>query len=84
MCHDYLQTIIMYSSMVFIVLKGVIEEGGVRQVWETSKKFGRIEFSDWDPYPTTRHTNWSLVIGGYFMWLAIYGCNQAQVSYSLE
>jgi len=34
---------------------------------------------NWDFNPTTRHTIWSLVIGGYFTWITIYGTNQAQV-----
>ena len=37
-----------------------------------------IYFS-FDPDPKTRHTVWSLVIGGTFTLLAIYGVNQAQV-----
>ena len=26
-----------------------------------------------------RHTVWTLVVGGYFTWVTIYGVNQAQV-----
>ena len=33
----------------------------------------------WDPNPLQRHNIWSLVFGGCFTWLAIYGVNQAQV-----
>ena len=29
--------------------------------------------------PVTRHSAWSLVIGGTFTWVAVYGVNQAQV-----
>ena len=28
---------------------------------------------------TTRHTVWSMVIGGYFTWISVYGINQTQV-----
>ena len=31
------------------------------------------------PDPLERHTCWSLVVGGVFLWTAIYGVNQAQV-----
>ena len=31
------------------------------------------------PDPKVRHSAWSLVIGGTFTWVAIYGVNQAQV-----
>jgi len=36
-----------------------------------------------DPNPLTRHTVWSLVIGGTFTWVAVYGVNQAQVQRAL-
>lgn len=38
----------------------------------------RFYFSfDFDP--TTRHTVWSLTIGGFFTWLSIYGVSQPMV-----
>ena len=38
--------------------------------------FPHFSFS---PDPKVRHSAWSLVIGGTFTWVAIYGVNQAQV-----
>ena len=35
--------------------------------------------ASFDVDPGKRHTFWSLVIGGYFTWAAIYGVNQSQV-----
>lgn len=35
--------------------------------------------SSFDPDPTTRHTVWSLAVGGIFIYLSIYGVNQTQV-----
>ena len=32
-----------------------------------------------DPDITTPYTMWSVVIGGWFYWLSIYGTNQAMV-----
>ena len=32
-----------------------------------------------DPDPRTRNTVWSVIIGGFFQWLAIYGGSQAQM-----
>ena len=32
-----------------------------------------------DPNPTTRHSAWSLVVGGTIGWIATYGVNQASV-----
>ena len=36
-----------------------------------------------DVDPFKRHTFWTLSIGGFFTWLAIYGVNQAQVQRAL-
>ncbi|MCL4130426.1 UNVERIFIED_CONTAM: hypothetical protein GTU68_022481 [Idotea baltica] len=76
---DALQTIVMYGSTLFIVIKGAIDEGGFSHVWEVSTRGNRTELFNWDPDPRVRHTFWSLVFGGYFVWIAIYGVNQAQV-----
>lgn len=76
---DTLQVLIMYVTMVFIVIYGSIEVGGFGYVWEKALESGRAELVDWDPNPTTRHSIWTLIIGGYFTWVTIYGCNQAQV-----
>lgn len=32
-----------------------------------------------DPNPTTRHTVWSVVIGGFFYWTSLFCTNQASV-----
>lgn len=41
-------------------------------------------YCSFDPNPTTRHTVWNLVFGGQFVWLAIYGVNQAQVQRAMS
>lgn len=76
---DTLQVIIMYGSIMFVILKGMVDQGGFNEVWRKNVEGGRVELINWDPNPTTRHTFWTLVIGGYFTWITIYGCNQAQV-----
>ncbi|XP_042876525.1 sodium-coupled monocarboxylate transporter 1-like [Penaeus japonicus] len=76
---DAIQMIIMFGSTLFIIIKGTIDMGGFEYVWETNKASGRIELVNFDPNPTTRHSIWTLVIGGYFTWIANYGVNQAQV-----
>ncbi|XP_076348604.1 sodium-coupled monocarboxylate transporter 2-like isoform X2 [Tachypleus tridentatus] len=76
---DFFQVIMMFSSVIVIVIKGVYDEGGIQHVWKTSEEGQRIEFFNFSPDPTVRHTVWSLGIGGYFTWLAVYGVNQAMV-----
>lgn len=76
---DTIQVIIMYGSMLVVIIKGSYDAGGFDAVWDANNLTGRIEFIDFDVDPGKRHTIWSLVIGGYFTWAAIYGVNQSQV-----
>ncbi|XP_045109489.1 sodium-coupled monocarboxylate transporter 2-like [Portunus trituberculatus] len=76
---DALQTVIMYASMMFVIIKGAIDVGGLQYVWQRNMEGGRATLIDFDPDPTTRHTFWTLIVGGYFTWITIYGVNQAQV-----
>ena len=41
--------------------------------------FAIFSAASFDPSPGVRHTVWTLVVGGYFTWVTIYGVNQAQV-----
>ncbi|XP_045620487.2 sodium-coupled monocarboxylate transporter 2 [Procambarus clarkii] len=76
---DALQTLIMYASIICVIVKGTLDVGGFSAVWARNAESGRTQLIDFDPDPTTRHTFWSLVIGGYFTWISVYGVNQAQV-----
>lgn len=76
---DAIQVIIMFGSVLFVIIKGTIDMGGFEYVWAKNKEWNRIELVNFDPNPTTRHSIWSLIIGGYFTWIANYGVNQAQV-----
>jgi len=51
----------------------------VCNAWHKLCTLWKIFYFSFDFDPRTRHTVWSLVIGGYFTWIAIYGVNQAQV-----
>ena len=42
-------------------------------------KKGRIELFNLSPDPTVRHTLWSQMVGGCFVYLSLYAVNQAQV-----
>ncbi|XP_046640000.1 sodium-coupled monocarboxylate transporter 1-like [Daphnia pulicaria] len=76
---DTLQVIIMYGAMIAVVAKGHVDVGCLSAVWNANQASGRVEFSDFDVNPGKRHSVWSLVVGGYFTWITIYGVNQSQV-----
>ncbi|KPM08948.1 sodium-dependent multivitamin transporter-like protein [Sarcoptes scabiei] len=76
---DVFQSILMFTAMLVIIIKGSIDVGGLDVVFNRAKLGSRLEFFNIDPDPTVRHTFWSLTIGGLFIYLSIYGVNQTQV-----
>lgn len=80
---DVVQIFLMFLGLVGVIIKGSYDYGGFANIWNTMYENDRIEFWNPDPNPLTRHSIWSLVIGGFFTWLAIYGVNQAQIQRAL-
>ena len=79
---DVVQMLVMFIGMVAAIVvlfwelpsevsfEDVIYIGGIRQMWKS------IDLS-WDP--TNTYTLWSGLIGGLFLALAYFGCDQSQV-----
>ncbi|XP_076087503.1 sodium-coupled monocarboxylate transporter 1-like [Mytilus galloprovincialis] len=76
---DVFQSLVMIAGLLAIVIQGVVEVGSMGDVWEINDKWGRIDFFDFNPDPTQRHSFWSLIVGGMVGWTATYGVNQASV-----
>ncbi|KAH3802762.1 hypothetical protein DPMN_156444 [Dreissena polymorpha] len=76
---DVFQAVVMLAGILAIVIQGTMKVGGMHTVWRINEDWHRIEFWDADFNPTTRHSIWSLVVGGSIQWMSIYGCNQASV-----
>lgn len=76
---DLFQSILMFLAMFAVVGVGTYRMGGVYKVWSEAQAGGRIEFLNFDPDPTVRHTVWTLAVGGIFVYVSLYGVNQAQV-----
>uniref|UniRef100_V5H4Z4 Putative sodium-dependent multivitamin transporter n=2 Tax=Ixodes ricinus TaxID=34613 RepID=V5H4Z4_IXORI len=76
---DLFQSLLMYIAMIAVVVVGTYNLGGLDKVWQEAEEGGRIEFFNFDPDPTVRHTVWTLAVGGIFVYVSLYGVNQAQV-----
>uniref|UniRef100_A0A8C4INR9 Solute carrier family 5 member 5 n=1 Tax=Dicentrarchus labrax TaxID=13489 RepID=A0A8C4INR9_DICLA len=76
---DVFQIIVMLSGFVAIFIYGTVLVGGPAMVLEIANNGSRINFNDFDADPRQRYTFWSLSVGGAFVWLSMYGVNQAQV-----
>ncbi|XP_078700496.1 sodium-coupled monocarboxylate transporter 1-like isoform X1 [Branchiostoma floridae x Branchiostoma belcheri] len=76
---DVFQCVIMFAGMIAVLIKGSIQAGGIATVFRLAAESDRIEFFNFSPDPTIRHTVWCLVVGGAFNNMAVYATNQAQV-----
>lgn len=76
---DFIQTFLMFGSMLLIIIKGTSDVGGWSLVIRRNLESGRLEFPSLDWSPLTRHTVWSLVVGGSFYWMQISALNQNMI-----
>lgn len=76
---DAFQSVLMFAAIILIIVMGSYEAGGLPEALWRSFQGGRISFGATSLDPTVRHTVWTQLIGGSFVYLSIYGVNQAQV-----
>ncbi|XP_056281325.1 sodium-coupled monocarboxylate transporter 1 [Pseudoliparis swirei] len=76
---DVFQLGVMLAGFLSVIIRSVIVQGGVLPVISDAQQGGRLNFGDFDTNPLRRHTFWTITIGGTFIWVSIYGINQAQV-----
>ncbi|XP_012943004.1 sodium-coupled monocarboxylate transporter 1 [Aplysia californica] len=76
---DVFQSVVMLAGLLAIVIEGTNQAGGLERVWTVADKWKRLEFFNFDPDPTVRHTVWSLTFGAGLQYMAVYGLNQASV-----
>ncbi|XP_044753033.1 sodium-coupled monocarboxylate transporter 1-like isoform X2 [Coccinella septempunctata] len=76
---DVIQTIIMFGALILVVVKGTFDAGGFGNVWQRNWDSDRIEGPNFDLDPSSRHTVWSLSIGGFVYFLQNGAVNQNMV-----
>ncbi|PIK55051.1 putative sodium-coupled monocarboxylate transporter 2-like [Apostichopus japonicus] len=69
----------MLAGLLAVLNEGSMRLGGLTEAWRIADERDRIDFWNFNPNPTIRHTFWSLAIGGAFQWTATYGTNQTQI-----
>ncbi|XP_071086332.1 sodium-coupled monocarboxylate transporter 1-like [Haliotis cracherodii] len=62
---DVFQALVMFAGMFAIIIKGTMDAGGIKTVWTTAAKGGRLNFFNFDMDPTVRHTFWGLFLGTF-------------------
>lgn len=76
---DVFQSILMFAAVYSIIVYAGIKAGGLGDIWRVAEEGNRLEFLNFNPDPTVRHTWFSLIIGGGFTYLSLYAVNQTQV-----
>lgn len=76
---DVFQVGIMVAGFVSVIIRAIVVRGGLTPIMQDAYEGGRINFWDFDVNPMRRHTFWTILVGGSFIWIYIYGVNQAQV-----
>ncbi|KAM6895698.1 sodium-coupled monocarboxylate transporter 1 [Xenentodon cancila] len=76
---DVIQLGVMLAGFLTVIFRAVVIQGGVIAIISDSQMGGRLNFLDFDANPLRRNTFWTLTIGGTFIWISVYGINQAQV-----
>uniref|UniRef100_A0A182S9J8 Sodium/solute symporter n=1 Tax=Anopheles maculatus TaxID=74869 RepID=A0A182S9J8_9DIPT len=76
---DVVQTFSMFGALVLVAIKGTIDLGGSDVVFRSAWNTGRLERPNFDINPTTRHTFWSQLIGGFVYWLQTNAVSQNMI-----
>ena len=66
-------------AAVFILLYGILQHVSVGQALHLAGATGRLHAIDFNVNLTERYTFWSGMIGGLFLMLSYFGCDQSQV-----
>jgi Na+/proline symporter len=76
---DFYQTIIMISSLVIIIVKGLIDIGGFKNMWQINLYGGRLQIFDFNPDPFIRQSFWSQSIGFMLVISFFYSVDQQMI-----
>uniref|UniRef100_A0A6P7EZC1 Sodium-coupled monocarboxylate transporter 1-like n=1 Tax=Diabrotica virgifera virgifera TaxID=50390 RepID=A0A6P7EZC1_DIAVI len=76
---DVIQLILMFAALILVVIKGTLDVGGFGNVFKRNWDSDRIEGPNFDLDPLSRHTIWTLVIGGTFLAVQTSGVNQNMI-----
>lgn len=76
---DTFQACVLALSLILVVALGWHYTGGPGEVFSRAQEHDRIELLNTDVNPTTRHSVYSVIIGGFFYWTSLFCTNQASV-----
>ncbi|MCP5051537.1 MAG: sodium/solute symporter [bacterium] len=83
---DVIQMIILYSGIAVCLFFAVHLTGGWSEVWASlpADKANTLDFSGSGLSTGENFTFWPMLIGGFFLYVSYYGCDQTQVQRELS
>ncbi|XP_071113062.1 sodium-dependent multivitamin transporter-like [Haliotis cracherodii] len=76
---DSFQAVLILVGLLSAFIQGTIVTDGLKNAWEIASEHSRVYFDDFSVNPTTRHSFWSVAVGGGMMWMSYYAVNQCQI-----
>ncbi|KAG8325413.1 hypothetical protein J6590_067862 [Homalodisca vitripennis] len=70
---DTLQSIFTMSTIIFILVLGLLKIGGISEMIRINEESHRLELFNMDPSPFRRNTFWTICLGSVFTWLSHVG-----------
>ncbi|XP_071105138.1 sodium-dependent multivitamin transporter-like [Haliotis cracherodii] len=75
---DTFQSVIIVGGLTAALVQGSNAVGGILEAWGVAEEHSRIYLTDFNIDPSTRHSFWSLVLGGGFLWISLFA-DQVQI-----
>ncbi|RWS24431.1 sodium-coupled monocarboxylate transporter 1-like protein [Leptotrombidium deliense] len=76
---DVFQTLVIISSLFYVTIKGIVDNGGLMHVINDNLTSKRLEMFNMSLDPTIRTTFCNVFFGGIFVWIQFYGINQSSI-----
>ncbi|XP_050341243.1 sodium-coupled monocarboxylate transporter 1 isoform X2 [Bactrocera neohumeralis] len=76
---DVIQSLVMYSSLIALIIKGTYDVGGITIMWQRNQEGGRLNTPEITLDPTVRMSIISVIIGGTFFKLQNTSINQPTI-----
>ena len=69
---DVFQTVFIFSGAFTVLVKGIMNVGGIGKVWDIGSATGRIDFDEVSFDPRVRHTVWGFTFGAMIYWYSSF------------
>ncbi|GFT24647.1 putative sodium-dependent multivitamin transporter [Nephila pilipes] len=76
---DVFQAFLMFTCLFAIIINGVINLGGLKNIFHLAKEGGRLILPSFTSDVTLRYTMWNILLQGFAMTTFSYGTSQLQV-----